>query len=199
MHGRSLDRWLRLLRTTATFVHIAALCLAVALLVIAMLPGSPVRLALPTGVLTGVDRISGTTGGVVVDHGGRIAVKIDDASLGQRLLYAATTIPCLLLIAEVARRLAALLRASVDHDPFIPRTAHDLTKVAKITAIGGLATWVTASGAAAALSATMLDSGAALEPHGSPLGWLAVALIFAALARLIERGVGMRAELDTVI
>jgi len=199
MREPSLDRWLRLLRSTATFVQIAALCLSVALFVIALIPGSPVRLPLPTSLLTGTDGIGGTASGVVVDHGGRIVFEVEDASLGQRLLYAAITIPSLLLVAEIARRLAALLRAAVDHDPFIPRTAHDLNTVAKITALGGIAAWAIASGAAAALSATMLASGTAVEPHGSPLGWLAVALIFAAFARLIERGVGMRAELDTVV
>jgi hypothetical protein len=45
----------------------------------------------------------------------------------------------------------------------------------------------------------MLESGTAVEPHQSPLGWLAVGLIFAGFAQLISRGVGMRAELDTVI
>jgi hypothetical protein len=50
-----------------------------------------------------------------------------------------------------------------------------------------------------ALSATMLQSGAALRPDQSILGWLAVGLIFAGFAQLIARGVAMRAELDTVI
>ena len=58
-------------------------------------------------------------------------------------------------------------------------------------ALSNLAKW--------ALSATMLDSGSAVEPHESPLGWLAVGLIFAAFAQLIARGVAMREELDTVI
>jgi hypothetical protein len=199
MLNRSLGTWLRLLRATATVVHIAALCLAAALLVLALVPGSPVRLALPTDLLTGSDGLGGTSGGVVVDHGGRVGFTIDDASLGQRLLYAAMTVPGLLLVAEIARRLASLLRAAAAHDPFIPGTARDLTTLARVTAVGGLAVWVVASVAAAALSASMLDSGTAVEPHGSPLGWLAVALIFAAFARLIERGVGMRAELDTVV
>ena len=53
--------------------------------------------------------------------------------------------------------------------------------------------------AKSALSATMLRSGVAVQPHSSPLGWLAVGLIFAAFAQLIARGVAMRAELDTVI
>jgi hypothetical protein len=39
----------------------------------------------------------------------------------------------------------------------------------------------------------------AVERHQSPLGWLAVGLIFAAFAQLIARGVAMRAELDTLI
>jgi hypothetical protein len=199
MEERSLDTWLRLLRSTATFVFIAAVCLAVALLVIAVIPGSPVRLALPTSLLSGSDGVGGTVSGVAVDHGGQVAFSVSDPSLGQRLLYAAITVPGLLLVAEVARRLANLLRAALEHDPFIPQTARALTRVAMITALGGLVVWATGSIAAAVLSATMLDSGTAVAPHGSPLGWLAVSLIFVAFARLIERGVGMRAELDTVV
>ena len=40
--------WLRWLRLTATFVFVAALCLAVAVLVIAFIPGSPVTQELPS-------------------------------------------------------------------------------------------------------------------------------------------------------
>jgi hypothetical protein len=45
----------------------------------------------------------------------------------------------------------------------------------------------------------MLTSSVTFKPHQSPLGWLAVGLIFAALGRILDRGVAMRAELDTVI
>lgn len=79
-----------------------------------------------------------------------------------------------MLVAEIARRLANLLRAAVEHDPFIPQTARALTGVARITALGGFAVWAAGSVAAAALSATMLTSGTAVESHGSPFGWLAV-------------------------
>jgi hypothetical protein len=68
-----------------------------------------------------------------------------------------------------------------------------------MTAFGGLGVWAVSNVANWVLSATMLESGAAVEPHQSPLGWLAVGLIFAAFAQLIARGVDMRAELDTVI
>jgi hypothetical protein len=37
------------------------------------------------------------------------------------------------------------------------------------------------------------------RPHQAPLGWLAVGLIFAAFGQILDRGVTMRAELDTVI
>jgi hypothetical protein len=47
----ALDRWLPRLRGTATFVSIAALCLAVAPLVIAFIPGSTVTLSVPTAEL----------------------------------------------------------------------------------------------------------------------------------------------------
>ena len=47
MRKNRLGTWLRWLRATATFVFIAALCLAVAVLVIALIPGSPVTQELP--------------------------------------------------------------------------------------------------------------------------------------------------------
>ncbi len=198
MHD-ALDRWLPRLRGTATFVYIAALCLAVALLVIALIPGSPVTLALPTAELSGTARVGGIVHGVVVDPGGEIVFKVTDPSLGQRMLHLATTFPGLLLVAEIARRMRNLLRAAQDSDPFTAQTVRELTLVAKITAVGGLGVWTVAYVAKWALSATMLESGAAVAPHDSPLGWLAVGLIFAAFAQLIARGVAMRAELDTVI
>jgi len=198
MHD-ALDRWLPRLRGTATFVYIAALCLAVALLVIAFIPGSPVTLALPTADLSGTARLGGILNGVVVDPGGEIVFKVTDPSLGQRMLQLVTTVPGLLLVAEVARRMRNLLRAAQKTDPFTAQTVRELTLVAKITAVGGLGVWTVANGAKWALSATMLESGAAVAPHDSPLGWLAVGLIFAAFAQLIARGVAMRAELDKVI
>jgi hypothetical protein len=198
MHD-ALDRWLPRLRGTATFVYIAALCLAVALLVIALIPGSPVTLALPTAELSGTARVGGIVRGVVVDSGGEIVFKVTDPSLGQRMLHLATTFPGLLLVAEIARRMRNLLRAAQETDPFTAQTVRELTLVAKITAIGGLGVWTVAYGAKWALSTTMLESGAAVAPHDSPLGWLAVGLIFAAFAQILARGVAMRAELDTVI
>lgn len=194
-----LERWLPRLRGTATFVYIAALCLAVALLVIAFIPGSPVTLALPTAELTGTGGLGGTVHGVVVDPGGEIVFKVTDPSLEQRLLHLATTFPGLLLVAEVARRMRNLLRAAQASDPFTAHTTNELTRIAKITALGGLCVWLVGNVAKWALSATMLDSGARVAPHDSPLGWLAVGLIFAGFAQLIARGVAMRTELDTVI
>jgi hypothetical protein len=194
-----LDRWLGRLRAVSTFVYIAALCLAVALLVIAFIPGSPVTLALPTAELSGVGQLGGVVHGVVIDPGGEIVFKVIDPSLGQRMLHLATEFPALLLVAEVARRMRLLLRAAQERDPFTAQTARELTLVAKITAFGGLGVWVVSNVARWALSATMLESGAAVTPHDSPLGWLAVGLIFAAFAQLIARGVAMRDELDTVI
>ena len=143
--------------------------------------------------------MGGIVPGVVVDPAGEIVFKVTDPSLAQRMLYLATTFPGLLLVAEIARRMANLLRAAQDSDPFTAQTARELTVVAKITAFGGLGVWAVSNVAKWALSATMLESGAAVAPHESPLGWLAVGLIFAAFAQLIARGVAMRAELDTVI
>ena len=45
----------------------------------------------------------------------------------------------------------------------------------------------------------MLASPVPFLPHHAPLGWLAVGLIFAAFGQILDRGVEMRAELDTVI
>jgi hypothetical protein len=196
MNQHRLGGWLR---GTATFVHITALCLAVALLVIAFIPGSPVALELPTALLTRPGELGGIMPGVVADPAGEVAFTITDPSLGQRMLHLATTFPGLLLIAEIARRMAGALRAAQDHDPFTAQTARELTVLAKITALGGLGVWAISTAAQWALSATMLESGAAIEPGRTLLAWLAVGLIFAAFAQLVTRGVAMRAELDTLI
>lgn len=199
MSTQKLGTWLGRLRATATFVYIAALCVAVAELVIAFIPKSPVRLALPTSLLTGLDRVGGVAHGVVVDHGGTVLFKVTDPSLGQRLGALGVALPGLLLVAEIARRMARLLRTAQETDPFTAETSRDLNTVAKITAAGGLAVSVLASLSAWALSATMLDESSRLTMTSSVLGWLAVALIFAAFAQLVGRGVEMRTELDSVI
>jgi hypothetical protein len=199
METRRLGTWLRRLRVAATVVYIAALCLAVAVLVIGFIPGSPVTLELPTASLSGLGGVRGVVPGVVVDPTGEIVFTVTDPSLAQRMLYAATEVPGLLLVAEVARRMAKLLRTAQNSDPFTAHTARELTVIAKITAFGGLGAWAVSNAAKWILSATMLQSGTAVEPHQTPLGWLAVGLIFAAFAQLITRGVAMRAELDTVI
>ncbi len=199
MLGNRLGTWLRRLRATATFVFVAALCLAVALLVIALIPGSPVTQELPASALTGLDRLGGVTAGVAVDPSSWIPFTVHDPSLAQRLLYLLTVLPGLVLVAEIARRMANLLRAAQDTDPFTATTARALVIVGKLTAFAGLATWALSQIAQAVLSATMLSSQVTFHPHQSPLGWLAVGLIFAAFGQILDRGVGMRAELDSVI
>jgi hypothetical protein len=197
MKKRQLDSWLRLLRHTATVVYIAALCVAVALLVIAVIPGSPVMVQLPSSRVSG--GLHGIAPDVIVQPAGQMAVKLSDPSLPQRMPYLATMLPGLLLVAEVARRMANVLRNAQDNDPFTVQTAQVLTLLAKLTAVGGVGVWAVNNAAKAALSVTVLDSGAALKPHQTPVAWLAVALILAAFAQLITRGLAMRAELDTFI
>jgi hypothetical protein len=150
-------------------------------------------------LVSGLRGGGGVSPGVHVDPGGEVLFKVTDPSLAQRMIYLATMLPALLLVADVARRMAKMLRAAQDSDPFTEQTVRELTVVAKISAFGGLGVWAVSSAAKSILSATMLESGASVEPHQSPLGWLAVGLIFAAFAQLIARGVAMRAELDTVI
>ena len=194
-----LDTWLRWLRATATFVFIAALCLAVALVVIAFIPGSPVTQVLPASALSGLDHIGGVTPGVAVDSSGWVPFTVHDPSLTDRLLQMLTQVPGLLLIAEIARRMAKLLRAAQVSDPFTAINVRALTTLGKLTAFVGLGTWVISQVAQGVLCARMLISPPTYQPHHTPLGWLAVGLIFAAFARILDRGVAMRTELDTVI
>ncbi len=95
--------------------------------------------------------------------------------------------------------MAKLVRAAQDTDPFTAHTARALATLAKLTAWGGLGTWILSQVAQGVLSAMMLTSPFTYKPHDPPLGWLAVGLIFAAFGRILDRGVAMRAELDTVI
>ena len=68
-----------------------------------------------------------------------------------------------------------------------------------LTALAGLAVWLLSQLAQGVLSRTMLTTPETFKPHQSPLGWVAVGLIFVALGTILDRGVAMRAELDTVI
>ena len=147
MKQARLGTWLRRLRGTATIVYIAALCAAVALLVLAFVPRSPVTLQLPTASLSRLDALGGVTRGVLVDPAGGIVFKVVDPSLGQRMLYLATVLPGVLLVAGIARRMEQLLLAAQDSDPFTERTARELTAIAKITAFGGLGVWAAGAGA----------------------------------------------------
>ena len=200
MENGRFDKWLHRLRVTATIVYIVALCLAVAVLVIAFIPHSPVPTALPATDVPGLDHVSGLAAGVTIDPAGTIAVKIAEPSAAQRLLYLVVVLPGLALVALIAWRMAKLLRAALASDPFTAQTVRALTALAKITAIGGIAVWAMSNLATWALSATILDGPSTPQPHeAAALAWLAVALIFAAFGQLIARGVAMRAELDTVI
>jgi Protein of unknown function (DUF2975) len=200
MEDRRFDKWLHRLRLTAMIVYIVALCLAVAVLVIAFIPHSPVTTALPAGDVPGLDHLSGLASGVTVDPGGTIAVEIAEPSVAQRLLYLVVVVPGLALVAVIAWRMAKLLRAALASDPFSAPTVRALTALARITAVGGIAVWAMSNLATWVLSATVLDAPSTPQPHeAAALAWLAVALIFAAFGQLIARGVAMRAELDTVI
>ena len=194
-----LNTWLRPLRAAATIIFIAALCLAVALLVIAFIPGSPVTEDIPAGALSGLGSVGGVTSGVAIDPSGWVPLTVHDPGLGQRLLHVLTVLPGLVLVAEIARRMAQLLRTAQASDPFTVTTARALWGLGKLTAFAGLGTWVVSQIAQGILSATMLDSAVSFKPHQSPLGWLAVGMIFAGFGLILDRGVAMQAELDTVI
>jgi hypothetical protein len=124
---------------------------------------------------------------------------VHDPALLDRLLAMLTQVPGLILIAEIARRMAALLRAAQVSDPFTAGNVRALTTLGKLTAVVGLGTWVLSQVAHGVLCARLLTSAPTYRPQHSPLGWLAVGLIFAAFAQILDRGVAMRTELDTVI
>ncbi|WBQ07069.1 DUF2975 domain-containing protein [Kribbella sp. CA-293567] len=194
-----MSTWLRRLRITASIAYGVTLCAAVAVLVIAFIPRSSVVLDLPSSLLSGLDGVGGVEAGAIVDPDGRLPFSLADPSLAQRLLLLATILPGAALLAEVARRLAALLRTAEAGDPFTADSARELMFIAKLTAFGGLAAWVVAAGALSALAATVLDSGTAIKPEGTPFWPLVIGFVFAAVAQLLARGDEMRTELDAVI
>jgi hypothetical protein len=199
MAGTRLDTYLRWLRMIATVVFIAALCVSVALVVIAFIPGSPVREELPARALSGFDGVQGVDTGVTLAKAGWVPFTVDDPSLAQRLLFLLTVLPGLLVVAEVARRLAAVVRSARSSDPFTAATSRALISIGRLTVLAGLAAWAVSTVAGAVLAHTMLDSSTTLRPHHSPLGWLVVGVILTGFGLILDRGVEMRAELDTVI
>jgi hypothetical protein len=198
MPTRNPDPWLRRLRATATFVQIAALCLAVAVSVIGLIPGSSASFPLPASVLGAVPA-HGVDPSAAVDTGGLVAFSVAHPDLAQRLLLIATVLPGLVLIAELARRLGRLLRAAEGGEPFTLATVEQLTRIAIACASGGLVVWLVRIAARGGLAATVLDSDPPLNPDPSLLGWFGVALVFAAFARLVRRAAVLRDELDAVI
>ncbi len=194
-----LDTYLKWLRATATFVFVAALCASVALAVIAFVPGSPVRAELPARALSGLDEVGGVDAGVSLANSGWVPFAVDDPSLGQRLLFLLTVLPGLLVIAEVARRLAVVVRTAQDSDPFTATTSRSLLSIGRLTVLAGLGAWAVSQVAGAVLAHTMLESSTPLRPHHSPLGWLFVGVILTGFGLILDRGVEMRTELDTVI
>jgi hypothetical protein len=194
-----LDTYLKWLRATATFVFVAALCVSAALVVIALIPGSPVRAQMPARALTGFDGVGGVESGVSLAKAGWVPFTVDDPSLGSRLLFLLTVLPGLLVIAEVARRLAAVVRTAQDSDPFTAATSTALLSIGKLTVLAGLGAWAVGQVAGAVLARAMLESSTPLRPHHSPLGWLVVGLILTGFGLILDRGVEMRDELDTVI
>jgi hypothetical protein len=120
------------------------MCVAVALLVIAFIPGSPVSQDLPAGAVQGLHPVRGVTVGVAVDRSGWIPFGVEDASLAQRLLHLLVTLPGLILVAEIGRRLAKLLRIAQLRDPFTAATARELWRLGKLTTFAGLGAWSSA-------------------------------------------------------
>ena len=143
--------------------------------------------------------VDGVTSGVTVDPGGRLLFKFTDPSFALRMLNLGTTVPGLLLVAEIARRLAKLLRAAQHSDPFTAGTARQLMLVAKITVFGGLVVWAVASLTRWALSSYVLASGTDFNLlHQTPLGWLGAGLIIAGFGQVVARGVEMRRDMTLV-
>lgn len=192
--------WLAVSRTTAAFVQWAALALVVAVVAIGIAPKSPVRLDISMSALSAPVQPAGASPGVTVDSASRLVFKFTDPSFGLRMLNLGTVVPGLLLVAEIARRMAKLLRAAQHSDPFTARTARELTQVAKITALGGLGVWAVANVSRWILSSYVLVSGTDVNLlHQSPLAWIGAGLIIAGFGQVVARGVAMRNELDAVI
>ncbi len=198
--ARSRTDWLTVSRGAAAVVQWTALALVVALIVIGLAPGSPVRLDLAVERLSGLGGLGGVSPGVEVDPTGRVAVEIAEPSFRLRMLNLGTPVPGLLLVAEIARRMGRLLRSAVDADPFTTEMVDGLNRVAAITALGGIGASVVAGVSRWLLSSHVVVSGSDLSLlRQSPAGWLGAGLIIAGFGQILARGVSMRAELDRVI
>jgi hypothetical protein len=198
---RHVDRWHRRLLGVSTFVAGSALSLAVALVVIAVVPGSPAQVGVRAGDVGDLaGQVAGAFDGTLTFvPSAFVHFDVTDPSLGQRLLYAGTTVPSLLLIAEVARRIRRLLREAEQSGPFGPFVSRELVTLAKLTGLGGFIVWTIAIVARWALVASVTSESSAAQPDASIVAWWGTALVFAVFANVMRRGADMRADLDTVV
>jgi hypothetical protein len=114
-------------------------------------------------------------------------------TLGQRLLWTATSLPTVLVIAAILVLLLRIVREARRTDPFTPVTVRRLRTLALVAIVGGyaasfgqiLATWLLTDGARATGSL--------------PASWVLVGFGVLAVSEVVGRGCALRAELETVI
>lgn len=140
--------------------------------------------------------VPGLRGGAT--PGAAVSVCTDSPTVRESLLAYLVDGLWPLVIAIAAASLYRIVRDAGRTDPFTPATVRRLRRVAVFVLLGGGAATVAEAAASDALAASFV-AGAFHASDTPGVVVLVVGLALAAIAEVINRGVALRSELDTVI
>jgi hypothetical protein len=168
--------------------------------VVTLASGGMVVTTVPAEVVTGVaGATDGLVPGAVVE--GEVEVRIADPAPGQLAMYELTSLPVYLVVATVLVLLWTTLRRARREDPFTAATVRRLRVIGWVALAGGVVAQLGQMLAALELSSQVIADGsmtATLDLLSTGL-FLLVGYGFFAVAEILNRGLAMRAELETVI
>ncbi|MDG4827263.1 DUF2975 domain-containing protein [Asanoa sp. WMMD1127] len=125
------------------------------------------------------------------------AVCVESPSVSQVMLMLLHDGPALVAAGIAAALLYRIVRDARRHDPFTATTVRRLRQLAWFLLVAGVVVTSAANTSSGLLLHTMVERGTA--PNQAMWTWLFVAVGVGAVAEIVNRGVALRAELDTVI
>lgn len=146
----------------------------------------------------GADQVNGLPAGVELAWAGDVEVTVLDPTWAERLVSLAQGAPAYLLGLWIIAMLWRIVRVARRTDPFSPELARRLRRVGTATVVLGLVAEA-AQWAIVLAATTLVHDEVWAFSLGLDLWWLLLGFGLLAVAEVLRRGSGLRAELDEVV